>query len=224
MAVQSAPVQTINTDQGYLRAKRVLDVVLTLLILLPLGMIMVIVAILILLDSKGSIFFRQKRVGLNGAEFTMLKFRSMYEDSDDSIHRKAIERYMNGEILNSEAGIDTPFKLGADPRITRVGRFIRKTSIDELPQFFNVLRGEMTLVGPRPPVPYEVASYTAREWLRLSRKPGLTGPWQVYARSRVSFQEMVEMDIVYLQQQSIWQDLKLILLTPGVMISGRGGM
>ena len=87
--------------------------------------------------------------------------------------------------------------------LTELGRFIRKTSTDELPQFFNVLRGQMTLVGPRPPVPYEVASYTAREWLRISRKPGLTGPWQVYARSRVSFQEMVEMDIVYLQQQSI---------------------
>src|SRR5437588_585776 len=110
-----------------------------------------------------------------------------------------------------------------DPRITRVGRFIRKTSIDELPQFFNVLRGEMTLVGPRPPVSYEVEQYSAHDWLRLSNKPGLTGPWQVYGRSQVPFQSMVKMDIDYLTRQSLWEDLKLIALTVPVMITGRGG-
>jgi lipopolysaccharide/colanic/teichoic acid biosynthesis glycosyltransferase len=223
MAVQSAPTQAISSNPGYLRAKRILDIVFTLLILLPLLITIGIVAILIKLDSEGPVFFRQKRVGLNGEEFTLLKFRSMYVNSDESIHRQAVEQYMKGTILNERAEDGSLFKLGNDPRITRIGRFIRKTSIDELPQFFNVLRGEMSLVGPRPPLPYEVASYSSQHWLRLSGKPGLTGTWQVYGRSKVSFQEMVEMDIEYLQQQSLWQDLKLIALTPTIMISGRGG-
>lgn len=176
------------------------------------------------LDSKGRIFFRQKRVGQNGVEFDILKFRSMYENSDDSIHRQAIKQYMNGGELNDETDTGNPYKLDNDPRITRVGRFIRKTSIDELPQFFNVLRGEMTLVGPRPPLPYEVEEYSPRDWIRLSGKPGLTGKWQVYGRSRVPFQKMVELDIEYLQQQSFWEDLKLIVLTVPVMIKGCGGV
>ncbi|HLI05190.1 MAG TPA: sugar transferase [Ktedonobacteraceae bacterium] len=223
MAVQSAPVLIISSKPGYLRAKRLLDIVFTLLILLPLLIITAIVALMIKLDSDGPVFFRQKRVGLNGEEFTFLKFRSMYVNNDDSIHREAVEQYIRGQALNEQAGDGSLFKLGNDPRITRVGRFIRKTSLDELPQFFNVLRGEMSLVGPRPPLPYEVAHYSSYDWLRLSGKPGLTGTWQVYGRSKVTFQKMVEMDIQYLQQQSLWQDLKLIALTPSVMISGRGG-
>lgn len=223
MAVKavSAPIQIVSIAPGYLRVKRVIDVIFTLIILIPLCVLMAIVALCVLVDSKGPIFFRQKRVGLNGKEFTMLKFRSMYVDSDDAIHRQAIKQYMEGESLNGQT--DMSYKLTDDPRITRVGRFIRKTSIDELPQFFNVLRGEMTLVGPRPPLPYEVELYGPHDWLRLSGKPGLTGSWQVYGRSRVQFQEMVDMDIIYLQQQSILQDLKLICLTPIVMLSGRGG-
>jgi len=121
---------------------------------------------------------------------------------------------MQGEKLNGKAGTTMLYKLDNDPRVTRLGRFIRKTSIDELPQFLNVLRGEMTLVGPRPPLLYEVERYSSNDWLRLSGKPGLTGPWQVYGRSQVGFQDMVEMDINYLQQQSFWQDIKLIALTP----------
>ena len=119
--------------------------------------------------------------------------------------------------------LDSQYKLIDDPRVTRVGRFIRRTSIDELPQFINVLRGEMTLVGPRPPLKYEVEEYGPREWLRLSGKPGLTGIWQVYGRSRVSFEKMVEMDIEYLGQQSLLEDLKLIALTLPVMLKSRGG-
>jgi lipopolysaccharide/colanic/teichoic acid biosynthesis glycosyltransferase len=182
---------------------------------------MVIVAVCIRLETPGPVFFRQKRVGLNGIEFEMLKFRSMYLNGDDSHHREAIKQYMNGSSLNGKANA---YKLVDDPRVTRVGRLIRKTSIDELPQFLNVLRGQMTLVGPRPPLPYEVEEYSQRDWLRLSGKPGLTGTWQIYGRSRVPFQEMVEMDIEYLQQQSFWLDLKLIVLTVPVMISGRGGV
>jgi lipopolysaccharide/colanic/teichoic acid biosynthesis glycosyltransferase len=218
MVVDSKSLPTVATNLGFLGRKRIVDVLFTLLILIPLSLVIAIVAICICLDSKGPVFFRQRRVGQNGKEFTMLKFRSMYVDNDDSIHREAVKRYMNGESIIGE-----DYKLKDDPRITRVGRFIRKTSIDELPQFFNVLRGEMTLVGPRPPLPYEVEAYSARDWIRLSGRPGLTGSWQVYGRSRVQFQEMVDMDIIYLQQQSTMLDLKLIFLTPIVMLSGRGG-
>jgi lipopolysaccharide/colanic/teichoic acid biosynthesis glycosyltransferase len=220
MAVYRWPIQ-VAIKPGYLRAKRIFDVLFTLLILIPLCIVMVIVAVCIRLETPGPVFFRQKRVGLNGIEFEMLKFRSMYLNGDDSHHREAIKQYMNGSSLNGKANA---YKLVDDPRITRVGRLIRKTSIDELPQFLNVLRGQMTLVGPRPPLPYEVEEYSQRDWLRLSGKPGLTGTWQIYGRSRVPFQEMVEMDIEYLQQQSFWLDLKLIVLTVPVMISGRGGV
>lgn len=218
MAVETRPLPIIATDTAYLRAKRFIDVIFTLLIFIPLCLMLAIVALCIRLDSRGPIFFRQKRVGQDGKEFTMLKFRSMYVNSNDLIHRQAIQRYMNGETIAGEG-----YKLTDDPRITKIGKLIRKTSLDELPQFFNVLRGEMTLVGPRPPLSYEVELYSSRDWLRLSGKPGLTGPWQVYGRSQVQFQEMVDMDIVYLQQQSIAQDLKLIIMTPIVMLSGRGG-
>jgi lipopolysaccharide/colanic/teichoic acid biosynthesis glycosyltransferase len=224
MSVQSTPIQIIYIHQDYQRAKRLFDVVFTLLLLLPLCFVMAIVAVLIRLDSQGPIFFRQKRVGQHGVEFEMLKFRSMYVNSDDSLHREAITFYMNGQKINgSSTAIKFHYKLSDDPRITRIGHFIRKTSIDELPQFFNVLRGEMTLVGPRPPLPYEVELYTAHDRLRLSGKPGLTGIWQVYGRSQVTFQDMVEMDIEYLQHQSLWEDLKLIVLTIPVMVRGRGG-
>lgn len=223
MAIQSAPTQTsISMKPGYLQAKRVLDILFTLLILLFLGIIIAILAVLIRLDSKGRIIFRQKRVGMNGVEFDILKLRSMSDNCRDTGHRRAIKQYMNGEALNAEA--DTPYKLHDDPRITKVGRFLRKTSLDELPQFWNVLRGEMSLVGPRPHLVYEVELYSAHDLLRLSGKPGLTGPWQVYGRSRTTFQGMVEMDIAYLQRQSLWEDLKLVALTIPVMIQSRGGV
>ncbi|SRR6266487_1319764 len=221
MTIQIAPTQKFN--RSYLQTKRVLDILFTLLILIPLCIIIVIVAIMIRLDSVGPIIYRQKRVGLNGVEFYMLKFRSMYVNSDDSIHREATTKYFNGQKLTDNATLDLPYKQVDDPRITSVGRFLRKTSIDELPQFFNVLWGEMTLVGPRPPLPYEVEQYSSRDRLRLCGKPGLTGPWQVYGRSRVSFQSMVELDIAYLQRRSLKEDLKLIALTVPVMIQGRGG-
>lgn len=222
-------VQPITFKPGYVRAKRMFDLVFTLLILFPLCIIVVILAVCIRLDSRGPVFFRQKRVGHNGRVFEMLKFRSMYVNSDDTLHREAIARYMNDQKVQeaSDAG-DTSdaaltYKQANDPRITRVGRFIRKTSIDELPQFFNVLCGNMTLVGPRPPLPYEVERYSDHDMLRLSGKPGLTGTWQVYGRSRVTFSSMVEMDVEYLRHQSLREDLKLIALTIPVMIQGRGG-
>src|SRR5947209_9336821 len=218
---QTATKKFILIHPNYLRAKRAIDILFTLLIFIPLCIIIAIVAILIRLDSEGSIFYRQKRIGQNGVEFEMLKFRSMYENCDDALHRLAIQKYMEGQKLAED--VVTGYKQIDDPRITRVGRLIRKTSIDELPQFFNVLRGEMTLVGPRPPVPYEVEQYSSYDWLRLSSKPGLTGLWQVYGRSQVPFQSMVKMDIEYLMHQSLREDLKLIALTVPVMITGRGG-
>ena len=221
---QTAPVQeAIDINPHYLRAKRVVDLLFTLLILLPLCLVIVIVAVAIRLDSAGPVFFRQKRVGFNGIEFTLYKFRSMSVNSDNTLHREAIVKYMNGHTLSENSVADLSYKRVDDPRVTRVGRFLRKTSIDELPQFFNVLRGEMTLVGPRPALPYEVEHYSPRDRLRLCGKPGLTGIWQVYGRSRVPFQSMVEMDIVYLKQQSLWQDFKLIALTIPVMFNGSGG-
>src|SRR5258707_15714552 len=146
MAVLSPPIEAvISFNPGYLKAKRIFDILFTSLILLPFCIVLIIVALLIRLDSKGPIFFRQKRAGLNGKEFYMIKFRSMYVNSDDSVHREAIMQYMNGASLNGHARTDAPYKLVNDPRVTRIGRFIRKTSIDELPQFLNVLRGEMSL-------------------------------------------------------------------------------
>ena len=214
------PQEIIAIDPGYARLKRVLDVVVTLLLLPFLAIIMLLVAIAIRLDSKGPILYRQRRVGLNGEEFELLKFRSMYQDSDDSLHRQAIEKYLMNQALNDG---DVAYKQVDDPRVTRVGKFIRKTSLDELPQFWNVLRGHMSLVGPRPPVPYEVDRYSPHDTLRLCGKPGLTGIWQVYARSQVPFAEMVEMDLDYLRRQSLWLDLKLIVLTVPVMVLARGG-
>lgn len=223
MAAVSAPIRTtVAIDLRYLRLKRAVDVLLTALLLVPLSIVMLVVAVAIALDSPGNVFFRQRRLGTDGKPFDMLKFRSMYVNCDDALHRAAIERFMAGQELSDDQP-GAQFKLTNDPRVTPVGRFIRKTSLDELPQLFNVLRGEMSLVGPRPPLPYEVERYSPRDRLRLAGKPGLTGPWQVYGRSRVTFPEMVEMDIRYLQRQSLTEDLKLIALTLPVMLRGSGG-
>ena len=224
MPVPSLSLESsLTIKQSYLRAKRLLDILFPLLILVPLCFIIVVVAILIRLDSEGPVFYRQKRTGLNGEEFTLYKLRTMYLDNEDSLHRKAVAKYISGEKLSGDGTGNISYKLTEDPRVTRVGRFLRKTSLDELPQFFNVLHGEMSLVGPRPPLPYEVEMYSPHDWLRLSGKPGLTGIWQVYGRSRITFQSMVQMDIEYLQQQSLWEDLKLIVLTVPVVFLARGG-
>ena len=223
MVVQSAPVRTIAIASSYLRAKRLLDLAFTLLVAPFIILVGMFVAICIKLDSRGPVFFRQKRVGWNGNEFEMLKFRSMYVNSDQLAHREKIMKYMNGQKLNQDGTGNLSYKDVHDPRITKIGRLIRKTSLDEIPQFWNVLSGDMTLVGPRPPLPYEVELYSSYEWLRLAGKPGLTGTWQVYGRSRVTFQNMVEMDIEYLERQSLWRDIQLILLTIPVMLFARGG-
>jgi lipopolysaccharide/colanic/teichoic acid biosynthesis glycosyltransferase len=182
-----------------------------------------VTAIIIRLDSPGPAIYRQSRYGVNGTKFTFYKFRSMYQNVASDVHEKATATFMDGTGELNRDDKNMPYKLGDDSRVTRVGRFIRKTSIDELPQLWNILKGDMSIVGPRPPVEYEVRRYSARHFLRLAGKPGLTGTWQVFGRGRVTFEEMIDQDISYLETQSLLYDLKLMVLTVPVMITGRGG-
>ncbi len=204
--------------------KRSIDVAGSLLALALLSPIFAIIAIAIRLSSKGPILFRQDRVGQYGKHFSFLKFRSMYFQNDAKIHKDYVHRLISGQ--NSGKGEEKSaavYKIKNDPRITPVGRFIRKTSLDELPQFFNVLKGEMSLVGPRPPIPYEVEVYEI--WHRrrfLEAKPGITGLWQVEGRSRTKFDEMVRLDLRYAKTWSPWLDIKILLRTPGAVLKGTG--
>lgn len=192
--------------------KRAMDIVGSSVILVVLGPVFLLAAIAVLLSSPGPIFFVQERIGRGGRPFRMYKFRSMSKDADEERdqHERANER--SGPI----------FKIRRDPRITHVGRLLRKLSIDELPQLINVLRGEMSLVGPRPPLPGEFRRYRAREMQRLSVTPGMTCIWQVRGRSEIDFSEWVELDLEYIRTWSLRLDLKLLLLTIPAVISGRG--
>jgi lipopolysaccharide/colanic/teichoic acid biosynthesis glycosyltransferase len=212
-----------HARHGTYPLKRTLDITITLLALVPIGFIILgVIALAIRLDSAGPVLYRQKRLGQGGMPFEMLKFRSMHHNCDQEMHRQAITRFMSGQRLSTREDSCLAFKLDHDPRITRVGRFIRKSSLDELPQLFNVLAGQMSLVGPRPPLPYEAELYRPRDWRRMEGIPGLTGIWQVYGRSRVTFETMIAMDLEYLRRQGIWLDLKLIFLTIPTALSGRG--
>jgi len=204
--------------------KRVFDVLAVTFVLALLSPILLVVAILIKLDSTGPVFYKGKRIGEGGQPFTMYKFRSMALDADSNIHQDYVTRLIRENIrpqaLNGERR--GTLKMEQDARITRVGRFIRKTSLDELPQLFNVLRGEMSLVGPRPPLPYEVEVYQEWHKRRFEAPPGITGLWQVKARNQVSFDEMVRLDLEYIEKYSVWLDIKLILQTPWELVKGRG--
>jgi lipopolysaccharide/colanic/teichoic acid biosynthesis glycosyltransferase len=213
----------ISIEERYLRLKRATDVVLTVIALIPISVVMLVTAIIIRLDSPGPAIYRQSRYGVNGTKFMFYKFRSMYQNVASDVHEKATATFMDGTGELNRDDKNMPYKLGDDSRVTRVGRFIRKTSIDELPQLWNILKGDMSIVGPRPPVEYEVRRYSARHFLRLAGKPGLTGTWQVFGRGRVTFEEMIDQDISYLETQSLLYDLKLMVLTVPVMITGRGG-
>lgn len=194
----------VTVSKYYLMYKRVLDVILSLLGLLGTSVIMLLVAMAIKLeDPKGPIFFSQNRCGINGKIFKIYKFRSMYVDAEQRLD----------ELLHLNEQSGPVFKMKNDPRITKVGKFIRKTSLDELPQLINVLKGEMSIVGPRPALVSEVEQYTNYQKQRLCVKPGLTCIWQVSGRNNVGFDEWVEMDIEYINKQSIGLDLKLIALT-----------
>lgn len=207
-----------------LALKRMVDVLGSLLAIVILLPLLSAIALAIKATSKGPVFFRQTRMGLGGKTFTLLKFRSMYIDSDERTHREYVTRFINGQKTgrhDSDPGHDGVFKIRNDPRITSVGRFLRHVSFDELPQFFNVLRGDMSLVGPRPPIPYEYDQYDV--WHRgrvLEVKPGITGLWQVKGRSRIAFDEMVRLDLRYIRRWSLWLDLMILVRTPGSVLNG----
>jgi lipopolysaccharide/colanic/teichoic acid biosynthesis glycosyltransferase len=205
--------------------KRTMDIVgsaLALLVFLP---AFLAIAAAVKAGSKGPVFFRQRRIGQHGKSFVFLKFRSMHVNNDATVHKEYVQKLIAGKADKqpSNGTADGVYKLTRDPRITRVGTFLRKTSMDELPQFINVLKGEMSLVGPRPPVPYEVEAYDI--WHRrrlLEAKPGITGLWQVSGRSRVKFDDMVRLDLHYARTWSPWTDMKILWRTPGAVVLGNG--
>ncbi len=204
--------------------KRLSDLVLAAIAGVVTSPIWLAAAIAVKLDSRGPVLFKQERVGMDGRVFLCYKFRSMLADSDDSLHRDAYHKNIGG-YENANAGDnDTPVfgKVKDDPRITRVGRWLRRTSIDELPQILNVLRGEMSIVGPRPPIPYEVEAYAIWHRKRLDMKPGITGLWQVSGRSRLTFEEMVRVDLYYIENWSLLLDIKIIFQTLPAVFKGDG--
>ena len=210
--------------QPLLILKRAIDIVGGLILSIICLPFCVLIAIAIKATSKGPVLFRQMRVGQHGKQFVFLKFRSMYVDNDHSVHREFVTKLINNETAAGETRKpEAVYKLTGDKRITPLGRFLRRTSLDELPQFLNVLRGDMSLVGPRPPIPYELAAY--QTWHRrrlLEVKPGVTGLWQVTGRSTVDFDSMVRLDLKYAIAWSPWLDIKILLLTPRAVIRGSG--
>ncbi|HEY6770701.1 MAG TPA: sugar transferase [Candidatus Sulfotelmatobacter sp.] len=205
--------------------KRLMDVAGSALALVFLSPVFLAIAAAVKFTSQGPVFFRQKRIGQYGAPFVFLKFRSMFVNNDSAIHQEYVKKLIAGTAPAnaSEADGGKIYKLTRDPRITRVGAFLRKTSLDELPQFLNVLMGQMSLVGPRPPVPYEVEAYDV--WHRrrlLEARPGITGLWQVSGRCRVKFDDMVRLDLHYARYRSPWMDLKILARTPGAVVTGDG--
>lgn len=220
----------------YYLSKRIIDVIVSTIALIIFSPLMFLIALLIHLDSPGPIIFKQKRVGskrIKGAgrlhwektEFDFYKFRTMVDKADPAIHHNFINALINEDEQNT---IEIPGvaanvkKIVNDPRVTQLGRFLRRYSLDELPQFWNVLKGDMSVVGPRPAIPYEVEMYKSWYFRRLETKPGLTGLWQVTARNSVGFDEMVKLDIKYIENQSFWLDMKIIFLTPLAMLSPKG--
>ncbi len=214
-----------DTRKFCLFVKRAMDILGSVLALVLCSPLFIIISLAIKLTSKGPILFRQERVGQNGVRFTFLKFRSMKFVSDPGIHRDYVKRFIAGEIGPAQSGDNrnVVYKIQNDPRVTRVGKFLRKTSLDELPQFINVLKGEMSLVGPRPPIPYEIELYQAWHLGRVAEvKPGITGLWQVNGRSKSTFDEMVRLDLRYARMWSPWMDIKILLRTPRAVFFGEG--
>jgi exopolysaccharide biosynthesis polyprenyl glycosylphosphotransferase len=206
--------------------KRTFDLVVALLMAVVLLPLYVAIAAVVKWTSPGPVLYVQERLGRNGRPFRFYKFRSMRHDADDSIHRQFAAMFINGDDDGCIAhnGGKTVFKLDKDPRITPIGRWLRRTSLDELPQLINILKGDMSLVGPRPPIAYEIESYLPWHLERLKVIPGLTGLWQVAGRSQVSFDEMVHLDLHYINHWSLVLDLKIILRTVPVVVRGTGGL
>jgi exopolysaccharide biosynthesis polyprenyl glycosylphosphotransferase len=209
------------TKKSSLIIKRSIDIAWSSLALLLISPLFAAIAIGIKITSPGPVFFRQERLGLNGKRFMFLKFRSMYTDNDPRSHKDFIRKLIEDSKKSSINAV--VYKMTDDPRVTPFGRFLRKSSIDELPQFLNVLKGEMSLVGPRPPIPYECDMYDVWHKRRLlSCKPGITGLWQVTGRSTTTFDEMVRMDLDYIENWTIWKDIKILFKTPRVVLMGKG--
>lgn len=204
--------------------KRASDLAISIVAAIVTVPLWLIAAIAIKLDSRGPVLFKQERIGMDGRRFLCYKFRTMAADADENIHRDAYVKNIEGSSEANSGDDDHPVfgKVKDDPRITRVGRLLRQTSLDELPQILNVLRGEMSVVGPRPPIPYEVEEYDIWHRKRLDMKPGITGLWQVSGRNRLTFDEMVRVDIYYIENWSLLLDLKIIFLTLPAMIRGDG--
>ena len=236
--IQSSPI-TLKQNQPsfvfYLACKRMLDILIALIGLLILSPLMLMCALAIKLDSAGPVIFAQERIGVrrikkNGRivwqvkPFTVYKFRTMQHRNNPTGHVQLMQTFIRKAYpatLDAESYLK---QIQTDPRITRVGKILRKTSLDELPQFWNVLIGDMSLVGPRPAISYEVEAYEKHHLHRLAAKPGITGYWQVTARNSVSFEEMVELDVWYVQHQSLWVDFKIICRTPYAVLRGKGAM
>jgi lipopolysaccharide/colanic/teichoic acid biosynthesis glycosyltransferase len=214
-----------NGRRFLLGIKRVMDIVGSALALILCSPLFLMMALAIKTSSKGPVVFKQQRVGQNGKRFTFLKFRSMHVENDPSVHKEYVTKLIAGqaERQGASGNGEGVYKLTSDRRVTRVGKFLRRTSLDELPQFVNVLRGEMSLVGPRPAIPYEVAAY--QTWHRrriLEVKPGITGLWQVNGRGRVRFDEMVRLDLQYARSWSPWLDINILVRTPRAVLKGAG--
>jgi exopolysaccharide biosynthesis polyprenyl glycosylphosphotransferase len=197
-----------NVTSIYKITKRLLDIGSTMFGIILLSPVFIVTAIAIKFDSKGSVFFAQERLGQKGKYFKMYKFRSMVVDAEQLLKQLESQNEVSGHM----------FKMKNDPRITKIGKLIRKTSIDELPQLFNVLKGDMSLVGPRPPLPREVSEYDKWQDLRLSVRPGITGLWQVSGRNDIGFEEMVSLDLKYIRERSLSYDIKIILKTVPVLL------
>jgi lipopolysaccharide/colanic/teichoic acid biosynthesis glycosyltransferase len=223
--LQLAMSREIGRRKAALRIKRLIDICGSLAALVLCFPVFLVIAIAVKLSSNGPVLFRQVRLGQHGRKFTFLKFRSMYCNSDSNVHEEYVKQFIAGTAASEflGAGGEKVYKLVADPRVTPLGRFLRKTSLDEIPQFLNVLKGEMSLVGPRPPVIYEFERYHLWHKQRLlAVKPGITGLWQVDGRSRVKFDDMVRLDIRYARHWSLWLDLKILLNTPRAVLTGNG--
>ncbi|MDH4334862.1 MAG: sugar transferase [Chloroflexota bacterium] len=218
--IASVSVPVAPTSLGYRVAKRTLDVVASSLGLVLVSPVLAAVAVAIMVESGGPILFRQQRLGLGGRPFTVYKFRSMFSAAEEGSHRTRVRDLIRSEGTEAESTESVWVPIPADPRVTRLGAFLRRSHLDELPQLINIVRGDMSLVGPRPPIPYEVEVYEERHLRRLSVIPGLTGLWQATAWGKVSFDEGVALDLAYIDRRSFWFDLRLIFRTLGQIITG----
>ncbi len=218
--------QKEQNRKNVLRIKRTIDVVGSIACILLFSPFFILIPIFLKLTSRGPVLFRQERIGQYGKKFTFLKFRSMYVNASNDVHKEYVQNLISKKISGEAGGSGDGkrvFKITNDKRVTPIGNILRKTSLDELPQFFNVLKGEMSLVGPRPPIPYELEKYDSWHWRRVMEvKPGITGLWQVTGRSSTTFDEMVRLDLRYATNFTVWQDLKILLKTPWVVVAGKG--